>query len=321
MNRFVTNKRSMIDKMLDINLKQLEAFVATVDYSSFTKAGEMLYLTQSTVSSHISALESQLKLRLIQRGARRKVELTPEGRPVYEAAKDILARCQALQNIAGGKNSLQLAVGASSVPGQYLLPDILSGFLAGNPDCKYSLMRGDSALIHQMLDQDKIHIGFVGAAIDRKQYHYHALVGDRLVLITANTEVFRKKHAAGIPGRDLLTQPMILREESSGTRKAMESYLARCGVPRESLNTVALIDNPEALKSSVIRGLGVSVVSGLSVRDEVASGKLLSFDLDSGGVYRNIYMVTARDNALSMLEQQFVDFVIQFFSRNNRNNR
>lgn len=79
--------------MLNINLKQLEAFVATAEYSSFTKAAEELFLTQSTVSSHVSALETTLGVRLIQRSARQRVALTKEGEVVYREARDILDRC------------------------------------------------------------------------------------------------------------------------------------------------------------------------------------------------------------------------------------
>ena len=108
--------------MIDINLKQLEAFVSTADCASFTRAAEELYLTQSTVSSHISALEQQLNVRLIHRGARRRVRLTAEGERAYEMAKDILTRCQALQEFSTAEEKSQLTLGASSVPAQYLLP-------------------------------------------------------------------------------------------------------------------------------------------------------------------------------------------------------
>ncbi len=297
--------------MPDINLKQLEAFVATVELSSFTRAAEKLFLTQSTVSSHISTLERQLNMRLIRRGARRRVELTPDGKPVYDAARDILRRCQKLQNMAVAPESQPLSVGASSVPGQYLLPDIMSGFLRENRSSRYALTRGDSALIHKMLDEDQIRIGFAGAALDTKRYHYHPLIEDRLVLITPNTPEFHSKHAAGISGTQLLTLPMICREPSSGTRKATEDYLRTRGIDPESLNVVAQIDSPEAVKSSVIRGLGVSVVSHLSIREELDGGQLLAFDLDSQGVYRSIYLLYRRDVELNRQETKFVDFVLE----------
>lgn len=296
--------------MLEINLKQLEAFVTTAEYSSFTKAAESLYLTQSTVSAHINSLEQVLQVRLIQRGARRRVQLTPEGRQAYEMAKEILNRCRSLQNLGSTIEQCQLSVGASSVPAQYLLPELMSGFLESNPDSRYVLQRGDSEKIHSLLRQGDVRIGFVGAAVDRDNHHYHAVAGDRLVLITANTDAYRRLKRSGATGRELLNRPMILREESSGTRKAMEVYLTRCGISPRALNLVAQIDNTEAIKSSVSRGIGVSVVSELTVREEVASGKLLSFDLDSGGVFRNIYLTWRKDMTLTPVETKFVEYVL-----------
>ena len=296
---------------MEINLKQLEAFVTTVEYSSFTRAAEALDLTQSTVSAHISALEDHLKIRLIQRGSRRRVQMTREGQQAYELAKDILSRCESLQNLSQSFEKYQLSVGASSVPAQYLLPEIMSGFLAKYPDSRYVLLRGDSSRIHQLLTKGEVRIGFVGAVSDREHYHYHAIAGDRLVLITANNEAFRNLKARGASGRDLLPQPMILREETSGTRRAMESYLRRCNISTRALNLVAQIDNTEAIKSSVSRGIGVSVVSELTVREDVAAGKLLSFDLDSGGVFRNIYLSWHKDITLSETEEKFVNFVLE----------
>ena len=297
--------------MLEINLKQLEAFVTTAEYSSFTKAAEALYLTQSTVSAHISTLEQLLHVRLIQRGARRRVQLTPEGRQAYDMAKDILTRCQSFETLGHNFENCQLAVGASSVPAQYMLPELMSGFLNENTDTRYVLLRGDSQRIHQMLQQGEVRLGFVGAALDRDKYHYDALLGDRLVLITANTEAYRAMKRENITGRELLDRPMILREDTSGTRKAMEAYLNRCGLALRNLNLVAQIDNTEAIKSSVARDMGVSVVSGLAVKEEVESGRLLSFDLDAGGVFRNIYLVRRKDAVLTPVEEKFVRYILQ----------
>ena len=184
------------------------------------------------------------------------------------------------------------------------------GFLARNPDSRYVLQRGDSDKIHRLLKQGDVRIGFVGAAQDRENYHYHVVAGDRLVLITANNDHYRKLKAAGTSGRELLHDPMILREISSGTRKAMEAYLTRLGVPVRSLDLVAQIDNTEAIKSSVSRGIGVSVVSELTVREELESGKLLSFDLDAGGLFRNIYLCWRKDVMLTGVEKKFVEFVM-----------
>lgn len=295
---------------MEINLKQLEAFVTTVEHSSFTKAAQTLDLTQSTVSAHISALEENLGVRLIQRGSRRRVQLTQEGRQAFDLAREILSRCETLQNLSRTFERNQLSVGASSVPAQYLVPELMSGFLTQYPDSRYVLTRGDSARIQTLLTKGDIRIGFLGAAVDRDRCHYHAIAGDRLVLITANNDFFSQLKRRGTSGRELLTQPMILREETSGTRRALESYLHRCNIPMRSLNLIAQIDNTEAIKSSVERGIGVSVVSELTVREDVAAGRLLSFDLDAGGVFRSIFLSWRKDVMLTDVEEKFVDYVI-----------
>ena len=218
-------------------------------------------------------------------------------------------RCRRLQGAGAQTGDRQLRVGASTVPGQYLLPDFMSGFLGQFPQSQYVVLRGDSAQIHQFLAQARVRIGFVGAAMDRQNCVYHAIAEDRLVLITANREPYRSLCAQKVPGRTLLDRPFILREPTSGTRQAMEDYLRRCGLSREVLHPVAEIDNPEAIKSSVSRGIGVSVVSQLSVREELAGGKLLSFDLDAEGVFRKIYLTWRKDTALTMVEQRFIDYV------------
>lgn len=297
--------------MLKINLKQLEVFVATAEFSSFTKAAQVLYLTQSTVSSHISALENTLGVRLIRRSARQRVTLTKEGQRIYREARDILDRCQALQDLGNAQRENRLVIGASTVPGQCLLPELMSEFLRQSPESRYVQLRGDSAHIHQFLSQGKANIGFVGTKVNSREYQYYPVAQDRLVLITANQEPYRSAYDRGISGLELLQSPMLLREESSGTRQEMERYLRAKGFDPASLNVVGQIDNPEAIKSSVIRNLGVSVLSALAAREEILSGRLLPFELGEQGAFRKIYMVWRPDAALTEPEQAFLDFVRQ----------
>ena len=295
--------------MLKINLKQLEAFVATAEFSSFTKASEELFLAQSTVSSHVGTLESALGIRLIQRSARQRVMLTKEGELVYREAREILDRCQALQDLKKQTQGNQLVIGASSVPGQCLMPEIMSDFLAVCPDCHYVQLKGDSIRIHGYLEQGKANLGFVGIAANPKEYHYHPVAEDRLVLITANKEPFQTLHRNGTSGLELLDMPMILREENSGTRLEMEQYLRRQQIDPEQLHVVAQIDNPEAIRSSVSRGLGVSIMSVLAAREYLLSGQLLSFELGDQGAFRKIYLAWRKDALLSAPEQKFLEFL------------
>ena len=102
--------------MLDINLKQLEVFVTTAEYGSFTRAADVLYLSQSTVSSHIRSLEETLGVLLFDRAARRTVALTEAGKRIYPTAREIVDRCRALQSNLPEREGNLLTGGASTVP-------------------------------------------------------------------------------------------------------------------------------------------------------------------------------------------------------------
>ena len=154
--------------MTDINLRQLEIFVAIVDYGSFTEAAKRLYLAQSTVSSHIRALEESLHVVLFRRKSKRNMVLTPDGKRVYQYARDILAKCTALRSDVMGDPRRELSIGASTVPAQSLLPGYLAEFSAAWPDCCCTLRCGDSGQIHQLLLDGDIQLGFVGSSDDRQ---------------------------------------------------------------------------------------------------------------------------------------------------------
>ena len=116
-------------------------------------------------------------------------------------------------------------------------------------------------------------------------------------------------------GCDLLGEPTVAREEGSGTDRTVAAYLRQLAFPPERLHIVARIDNPETIKSMVARGAGVSVLSALAVREEVAAGKLLSFEMDRSGLHRTIYMVYQKDQRYREREQQFLCFARKFSSK------
>jgi len=295
--------------MLNFNLKQMEVFEAVAELNSFSRAADELYLTQSTVSAHISSLERALDCQLFTRNARRRVMLTQEGKRLYPQVKTILGRCRGLLEEGEETEDCQLLLGASTVPAQYVLPQLLTDFLKQRPNSRYLLKRGDSAQICQMLHSGEIRIGFVGTMMEPQLLEYVPLVKDRLVLVTANTPRYQKFRSRGAYGRELLKEPIVTREEGSGTERTLTTYLRKIGIPEDQLNIVARIYNPEAIKQMVEQGMGVTILSELSVHDAVEEGRLLSFDLDAEGLERCIYMACRKDLAPNRLEQKFLSFV------------
>ena len=293
--------------MLDISIRQLEVFVATAEYCSFTKAAEDLHLTQSTVSMHIRTLEEVLGACLIERGARKKVILTEEGKRVYSMAKDILSRVDALQERRTDGGEELLRTGTSTVPAQYLLPKLLSGFLKKHSRVKYILRRGDSEHILECIQKGEVRIGLTGYRNGDRSLIFQEIARDHLVLITENSEAYRAMQAAGNTGKDLLDRPMIAREESSGTQHAADAFLQKLGVTEP--NIVARMDNPESIKMSVAEGIGVSLISDLAVSAEVKAGKLLAFPFSPQAEERKLYVVWPRDALLTSTELRFVQYV------------
>lgn len=297
--------------MNDISLKQLEVFAAVVEYGGFTRAAEELFFNQSTVSAHISQLEHALGRELFVRGSRRKLRLTEAGEQVYPIAKRILADCGALHALftANAPDTGAVALGASTVPGQYLLPEYLADYLQREKNFRYTLRRGDSASVHRMLLNGEIALGFVGAVSEPEAVDYFPLAEDKLVLTAPNNAHYRALKERGVYGRELLACPTVAREEGSGTDRSVQNYMRSIGIMPDALNIVARVDDPEAIKHMVAGGVGVSVLSALAVRSEVESGTLLAFEMDRSALKRSIYLITQRGRSLSPAEQRFFDFL------------
>ena len=290
--------------MSEFSLKQIQVFVAVAELGSFTQAAQALFLSQSTVSAHLAALETALSTRLLDRDARRRVRLTPEGERVYPAAKKILADCAALEEV------LQNQDGAG-------LPLLLAQYMKQITGVRYHLRRGDSAQIHKLLHSGSVRLGFVGAMLEPDSMTYFPMLEDHLVMCTANNPHYQALKKQNVYGRDLLREPTVAREEGSGTDRTVQSYMRNMGLADQDLHIVARVDDPEAIKRMTAQGVGVSVLSALSVASEVDDGRLLTFPMDPQGLHRSIYLVYPRETMLSQSEQAFVRFCRQMAIRRN----
>ncbi len=291
---------------MNISLKQLEVFVTIVECGNFTEAGKRLYLAQSTVSSHITALEETLRVSLFRRDSKRTIELTADGKRVYQYAKDVVAKCSILEEAAALEERRELVIGASTAPSKSLLPQRMVEFQRQHPECCLVVRGGDSEQIQQMVLDGDVQLGFVGSTDNRQQLCYERIARDRLVLITPNTPRFARLQAQGVLGRELLTEPLIFRDRGSGTQKMIDNYLSQQESGGFTPDVRFYTADPEMLQELVAMGAGVSILSALSVEERVKAGKLLRFELEETPVYRNIYMVHQRKGTLSELARAFV---------------
>lgn len=297
--------------MQALNIKQLEAFCAVVEQGSFTGAAEKLYLSQSTVSGHVAGLEKDLGVALLVRSGKRQLELTIEGRRVYQHARSILESCNTLSRELEIQTSRDLVVAASSIPMQYVLPPLVAGFAAIRPDCRFTLRQGSSQDIHRQVLQGEAHVGFVGAVFSEHEQdlRYHRICSDPLVLITPDNDRYRRLWEQGTAGNELLqSEPLLFREGGSGTQVAGQRFLSENGIDIEKLNVAARVENSEALLRLVSCGMGCAVVSG---RAAESTRGLLSFTLVGKSTFRDLYMIQPRDRRPTKVARSFMDHVLR----------
>lgn len=298
-----------------MNLKQLEAFVCVAEVKSFSKAARKLYLTQPTISAHIQALEKELKNRLLVRTTK-DVLLSPAGVLLYERAKQMLQLEQKIRRdfaIFNEEEHKKIVVGVSTVPGQYILPRVLPLFLKSYPQNQIWMMESDSEGVIRMVSQGEAEIGFSGNDTDDPNCVCEPFWEDELVIVTPNTEPYRRFLAHGFPIKQLYEEPLLIREEGSGTRQATERYLTQEGIDMSRLRVVASMSSQETIKKSVGGGMGISIMSAAAVNDYVQQGKLLQFPMKEGGVCRKLYMVWNRNNKPGMAARTFIQFVRELY--------
>ena len=275
-----------------MNLKQLEAFVRVAETKNFSTAAKMLFLTQPTVSAHISSLERELNTCLLVRNTK-GVALSEAGKELYAYAEQMLELEQKIRErfgLTGRQSGSVLRIAASTIPAQYLLPDIMARFRKEYPEEQLKLFETDSSGVVDMIRSHKADVGFTGTVLEKGSCTYIPFYQDELVILTPAAEKYRARKDADIASW-ILEEPVILREEGSGTRKEALRLLAQTGIDITKLNVAAMMENQETIKRSVGSGMGISILSKLAAREEINSGKLLAFPLGETGGKRNINVV------------------------------
>ena len=291
--------------MLDSH--RLKIFLKIAELKSFSRAAHELYLTQPTVSQHIAALEQFVGLPLFDR-ADREITLTRAGELLHGYARQIIAlQKEAMQALDyfKGKKSGHLLVGASTIPGEYVLPPLMGEFKKSYPDIQITLRIADTAVIIEELLERKVELAIVGARIKDERLQYAKLADDELVLIVPRRH--RWWAAKEIPLEELAGEPLVMRERGSGSRMSLERNLQDSGIKPDQLRVSAEMGSTAALKHAVRAGVGAAFISRRAVADEVAHGFLRIITVAGHTFSRIFYVVTDRRRTLSPLGKAFRD--------------
>ena len=297
-----------------MNLKQLESFSYIIETNSFSEAAKKLFLTQPTISSHISLLEKELNTQLLIRTTKDVIP-TDAGKKLYTYAKQMLQ----IQNtileefhVKSEDEKNVITLGASSIPEQYILPEILPKYLKKNKN-EFKIGRGDSFEIINQVVNKEIEIGLVGTQIETSNCIFEPFYKDKLVVITPVNQKYLQMKEEGFHIKDLLKEPIIMREEGSGTRKEIKKFLNHMKINDGSLNIIATLNSTEAIKRSVANNMGISIISNLAAQDYIKDKRVLAFDLAEENIYRNLYIVRNKEMYMSKSSLKFIKFMREIF--------
>ena len=295
-----------------MEFKQLEAFVAVVDYGSFSEAARKLYLTQPTISAHVRSLEEELHTKLILRTTK-KTTITTRGYQLYDSAVRMLEiRNNLLENFTGvQKHMIDLA--ASTIPSSYLLPEILAAFGKTHPDIYFHSIQADSTeSINRVLD-GTVDLALVGQNTRDETCVFLPFCQDELVIATPITNHYLGLQNKSVTFEDFIKDPIIIREKGSGTKKEMDLFLEQIGVTPSDLNVIARMNDLEGIKKSIVNGLGISILSARSAIDLQKTKQILLFPLEESAHKRTFYIVYSKNRILKQHVRQFIQFVQNFY--------
>lgn len=294
-----------------MDFKQLRSFVAVADCGSFTQAAAQLYTSQPTISAHIRQLEEELQQRLFLRTTK-SLSITPHGRELYDYAVQVLSLQDRL--LAGWRQGDSVvSLGASTIPSAYLLPDLLARFSVLHPDISFDIHQSDSSGVLRALRTGRFDLGLTGMTAPDEDLVFTPFYQDAMVLIAPNTPEFSAAKAQNMPLAALLqSHPLLLRENGSGSQRSADEFLRAAGLEPDALHVAARLNDQESIKNLVAAGLGLAIVSAVSVARERDRGDLLLFPLADAA--RSFYIVTRRHDFLSPAARQFFDFSVRFYT-------
>jgi DNA-binding transcriptional LysR family regulator len=288
-----------------ISLNQLEIFAAVIDRGGFSGAARHLFMSQSSVSSHIRALENSLGVQLVQRTSR-GARTTHAGEVVLQHAREVFSVIGSLEGQVAqlqGLKSGRLAVAGTTTLGTHLLPRLIADFSTRVPGVECQIRVGNEDAVEAWLLQNEVALALCAEEPKDERLTTTPMFEEQLQLIGPAQCPLRSRI---LGPEDIADQRFILREVGSATRRQQETALATWGLPGvERWEMWGLA----TLKESVCAGMGLSLISEHAIIRERAAGLLTVLDIEPPPQRRTVSLVTRAGRALTPPEQAFVELV------------
>ncbi len=292
-----------------LNISELRVFVTAAEELNFSRAAERLQLSQSAVSQNIQALEKNYGVELFIRHGR-SVQLSEAGHTILPKVREVLSAVRLLEDAlvnSKGKVSGDLAIGCATTSGRYFIPNLLASFQSSYNQVRtrVSLMNRQTVL-DGILDQT-LNLGIVGRPIEHRDIESQPLFEDRVVMIVPARHPWA--NLKEVEPRDVLEQPFISRENSSGTYEVLFDHLRRHGIAPENLNVVTELGDAEAVEMAVEKGIGITFISEVMAARSLALGRVKEVSVKGFNLKQQIYLIRHVAHNFTCAETKFWEFV------------
>lgn len=290
-------------------LPYLETFSKAAELSSFTGAAKALRLSQASVSQRVQTLEKSLDKSLFKRQGGR-VFLTEAGQKVYEYAQRILDLHREVRQAVTGQETPfagELLIAASSVPGEHLLPALLSAFGKKHSHVLVSATITDSKSVMAQVERGEVSLGLLGRKTKNPHLEFRHFANDRMVLVAPPGHALSRRKK--LTAKQIASHALIVREKGSGLRHYFEKSLEHAGLSLSDLRVVMELGSNEAVKEAVMRGVGVAVLSTYAVQKELKSKQLVAVEVSDLRGDREMFIVRDKRRVLPLPARMFLTFL------------
>ncbi|MFC2036392.1 LysR substrate-binding domain-containing protein [Chloroflexota bacterium] len=298
-----------------MNLDHLRTLVSIVEHGSLSAAARAKHISQPAVTKQVQRMEAEMGSALLMRGPKRQVEQTPAGERVLAFARQTLASFEALERELAALKTVEqgtLALAASTIPGEYILPRLLAAFRVAYPQVEVQMTISDTADVASRLLADEADVGVIGSATWRLGLHLERLVVDEIILAVPPNHPFAGRVKVAVD--ELCGQPLILREEGSGTRRSVEAALEAAGLGLPQDSPALVLGSTQAILQAVAQGLGVGFVSARASAQAQAEGHLACVGLEGVDLRRDLCLAYMPQRAGDPLVAHFMDFAREQFA-------
>ncbi|USK77280.1 selenium metabolism-associated LysR family transcriptional regulator [Peribacillus frigoritolerans] len=287
----------------------LKVFVTVIEQKNFSRAGDILNLSQPGVSLHIRNLENELGTKLIYRSPK-QVQITEPGKILYRHAKQMLNHYETAKREINEFNNVvsgTMKIGASFTIGEYYLPKVLAEFAEQYPMVDIQIIISNSNDVIQGIRSNKLDIGLIEGETDYKDIDVMPFMNDEMIVVVPPDHPLSQMDL--IEGNMLQNQTWVLREQGSGTRTYSDKLLSNLEL---NIKKTFIFTSIQGVKEAVMAGLGIALLSRLTVQKELKSNELKTFHLKNEPLIRPFSIVKKLDFEASKAMELFLRKVEEF---------